>query len=387
VTSRWLVIIIGFGLFAGNLETLALSPLLAPIANDIGSTVPLVGQSAMAAMLCGAIGGLFLGPLADHYGFRRLLLMGAVLAVLSGVGTALAFNLWSLIGARIAAGLASGILMGIGMSVINTEFTGDARRSAIAWLSSAGALVPLLGVPALAVLADFWTWRAGFFLMALLAVGLIVAYARMTLPAPPAPAERLRLSRVMGTYREVLADARMAFLQLGTVVWSVAVFGTGTYFGAYLLSVVGASLSTVGLLYTWAGIWTLLGTRCVSWLAKLISPRTLLIPVATVMGLTTYVFFTQVTTVLAVLVVTALFNFVNGLGLPLMTIIISEAAKTAHGTVMMLRHVALQVGSGMGAGLGGLLIWLGGYSALAVGLTLSVAVALALIVWGGRGMR
>ena len=62
--------------FLGALTSVALGPFLPVIGRDLRTPVPLLGQTATAALLSAAVLGLVVGPLADRYGHRRLLLIG-----------------------------------------------------------------------------------------------------------------------------------------------------------------------------------------------------------------------------------------------------------------------------------------------------------------------
>jgi predicted MFS family arabinose efflux permease len=66
--------------FLGALTSVALGPFLPMIARDLRTSVPLLGQTATAALLSAAVLGLIVGPLADRYGHRRLLLAGGLMA-------------------------------------------------------------------------------------------------------------------------------------------------------------------------------------------------------------------------------------------------------------------------------------------------------------------
>src|SRR5688500_2068818 len=62
--------------FLGALTSVALGPFLPVIVRDLGTSVPLLGQTATGTLLWAAVLGLVVGPLADRYGHRRLLLVG-----------------------------------------------------------------------------------------------------------------------------------------------------------------------------------------------------------------------------------------------------------------------------------------------------------------------
>ncbi len=384
MNTRILVVTLFFGAFVANMNAFALGPFLPPIADDIGSTTALVGQAVTTSLVMGAIIGLFLGPIGDHFGLRRLLVAGAILMLVSGIGTSLAFDFWSLAIARIPAGIAAGLLLGLGVSVINTRLPEDSRRSAIGWVVSAGALAAIFGIPLLAFLAEYTSWRVGFWLVGLLGVILAIAYMRAISPDPPVPDEPFRPFGIWETYREILADARMVRLQTGNLIWAMVWIGTLTYFGAYLIDDMGASLNVVGYMMMWGGTCFFLGNRIATWLARGRSPHVLLTLAGMVLSLSVFSTFSVTTGLVALIIVVGLLAFAGGVGLPLITIMISESAATAHGSVMMLRQFTWGMGAALGAASGGLLLGLGGFFALGIGLAMFALLAISIIAVAAR---
>lgn len=58
----------------------ALTPFFPAIARDLGTSVALLGQIPAVSMLVAGL-GLVVGPLADHSGHRRLLVLGSLAVV------------------------------------------------------------------------------------------------------------------------------------------------------------------------------------------------------------------------------------------------------------------------------------------------------------------
>jgi MFS transporter, DHA1 family, inner membrane transport protein len=373
--TRGVVLTLFFGAFVANMNGFALGPFLTIVADDIDSTAPLVGQAVTVALVAGAVFGLVLGPMGDHYGLRRLLVGAALLVAVSGVGTALVFNYWSLVLTRIPGGIAAGLILGLGISVINTRLPEEQRRSAIAWVASAGAMAAIFGVPILALIAEHVSWRAGFWLVGLLGLALPLTYFRLVSPDPPVPKEPFRISGVLGTYRGILEDARMTGLQLGNLLWFLTWMGALTYLGAYLMQELGASIGAVGYVFMLGGACFFLGNRSAVWLTNVWSPQSVIILVGLILGMTVVFVFSLSTSMAVAVIAAAMMCAASGIGIPVITILISETATGRHGTVMMLRQFTLGMGSALGAAFGGLLLMLGGFGLLGMGFASIVLLA------------
>jgi MFS transporter, DHA2 family, multidrug resistance protein len=124
---------------------------------------------------------LYLGALADRYGRKPAMMLGAALSVPASLLAAWAPNATVLIVARVSGGMAAGLLYPITLSLITGLFRGGARTRAIALWSGIGggcsALGPLIGG---LLLGRFW-WGSVFLPSVPIAV-LVVVLAGLWLP-------------------------------------------------------------------------------------------------------------------------------------------------------------------------------------------------------------
>jgi ribose transport system substrate-binding protein len=79
MSYRNLVIVLAAVTFIDMTVVMALSPFFPNIAIELNTTVAALGQIQMATYLTGAMLGLLIGPLADHYGLRRVMIASALL--------------------------------------------------------------------------------------------------------------------------------------------------------------------------------------------------------------------------------------------------------------------------------------------------------------------
>jgi MFS transporter, DHA2 family, multidrug resistance protein len=124
---------------------------------------------------------LYLGALADRYGRKPAMMLGAALSIPTSLLAAWAPNATVLIVARVSGGLAAGLLYPITLSLITGLFRGGARTRAIALWSGIGggcsALGPLMGG---LLLGRFW-WGSVFLPSVPIAV-LVVVLVVLWLP-------------------------------------------------------------------------------------------------------------------------------------------------------------------------------------------------------------
>ncbi len=114
------------------------------------------------------------GALGDHYGRRRLLVLGTGLFAAASLLCALAPSLDLLLAGRAAQGVGAALLLPNSLALLNAAFEGEKRGRAVGLWAAAGAaaaaVAPLLG----GWLVDTVGWPAIFYINLPLAFGAIV---------------------------------------------------------------------------------------------------------------------------------------------------------------------------------------------------------------------
>jgi EmrB/QacA subfamily drug resistance transporter len=107
---------------------------------------------------------LLAGGLGDHFGRRRLFLVGLVTFTLASIMCAASPSLPWLLVARGIQGLGAALLMPNSLAILGSEFSGEARGRAIGTWAAVGALAGALGPVIGGWLVDTAGWRPIFLL-------------------------------------------------------------------------------------------------------------------------------------------------------------------------------------------------------------------------------
>ena len=163
-------------------------PSLAHIAQDFGVSYAWASVSVSGYLAVTAVLQIVLGPLADRYGRRPVLLLCMVLFAVSSVVAALAADIVVFLGARIVQ---SAVIAGsaLASAVISDTSERSKAASLMGYVSMAMAVAPMLAPMLGGALDQMFGWRAGFWLYAALGFGvlwLIWADLGETNPAPAA---------------------------------------------------------------------------------------------------------------------------------------------------------------------------------------------------------
>src|SRR2546425_11904893 len=181
---QWNVALILFGvLFLGVSDTQLVAPLLPLIASDLGITPGHAGIIVTTYSLAAAAFALFVGPLSDRVGRKRVLVSGLALFTVASFLTYHVSTFNALIILRAMTGLAAGTLSTSALSFAGDYYPYDQRGRAMGVLSMGYFVAFVVGVPAGALAASRlgWHWGVGC-LSAGSAVRLAIALVR--LPSP-----------------------------------------------------------------------------------------------------------------------------------------------------------------------------------------------------------
>jgi predicted MFS family arabinose efflux permease len=368
--------------FLAALNFFAPTPFYPQMARELQTTVPLLGQVVTLMALISAGLGLLAGPLADRYGYRWPLVMGLLAIAVGLLGTGLAPTYPVLLGLGVVMGFGDALAYSLPFAIAATYFSGPAQRRAIGWTIGALSTAPIIGVPFLAAVGGFTSWRVALATAGVAAAG-VAWFVAVVLPADRLhPSSRLHVGALLAAYSPLLQHPpSLRFLGVSALrgMWWV---GLLTYMGAFLGTVVGLSPQHVGLAYALAGGAYTAGSIAAGNLLGGLSPR-LVVALSSVIGgvLVAPMFLFPIPWVVLPLLLVA--SGAASICSVSVVALLADESPAGAGTTMVLNGSVLNFGTAGGAVLGGALIAFGGYAALGIGLPLFALVAAALAWWPG----
>ncbi|MEZ4521525.1 MAG: MFS transporter [Thermomicrobiales bacterium] len=224
------------------------------MADDLGTTVPVIGQAATVPLFVAAIAGLAAGPLADLFGFKPVLISGLVLIVLSAAGAGLATTFEILLAARVLAGLGAAATVGTAFALTGESHGYESRQRALSFVAAAFSVSAVLGIPLLTAIEGASGWRGAMFSIAIAGTLLAVSLARLLSdPNRDTAASWPGLRSIYDAYRPLVRDLRMVAVFLGIIGVGMGTIGAVTYIGSYFVDEFGTSTGRVGLLLAVSG--------------------------------------------------------------------------------------------------------------------------------------
>jgi EmrB/QacA subfamily drug resistance transporter len=175
------------------------------------------------------------GAAGDHFGRRKLLVIGIAIFTVASVLCAVAADLTLLLAARALQGIGAAILLPNSLATLSHAFTGEARGKAIGTWAGIGAIAGAVGPPLGGWLVDAIGWRAIFY------VNVPVAAAAMFL------ALRYAEESAEGALPLDWPGAASATAALGAITWSLTLWSSGHALDAAIVSGLVAGLAATGL--------------------------------------------------------------------------------------------------------------------------------------------
>lgn len=193
---------------------------------------PLQMQQTMSLyLLAFALSTLFYGPLSDSFGRRYMAVAALLLYSASSLGCALALNIDQLILLRIGQGLAASAGLVIGRAMIRDCYQGPAAQRVMARMMLIFAIAPAVAPVVGGWLHDLFGWRAVFWFLAALGLGLALMLLLGSSETHPREKRQSIHPAVVGrAYLAVLTSPRFMGLALTFALM----------FGGFFLYVAGA---------------------------------------------------------------------------------------------------------------------------------------------------
>lgn len=315
------------------------------------------GVLVSAYSLAAGASGLMASLVIDRFERKRALLFLYACFALATLACGLAQTYWTLMLARIAAGVFGGVLGALVQTIVGDAIPFERRGQAMGIVMAAFSLSTVAGVPLSLWLASLGGWHVPFVAIALVSVAVWVLVVRAVpvlnqhLAAPSRRSIWQELLPVLAERSHWHAFALSCLVVLGS-------FSIIPYITIYTTTNVGLTPQQVPLIYLVGGLATLFTSRFWGRLAdrwgKVPTFRLVCALAALPMLALTYLPPSPIWVVL--LVTTSFFVFVSGRMVPGMALMTAVPPASMRGAFMSVNGALQSASMGVAAWLGGALI-------------------------------
>lgn len=265
---------LAFAPFAFGTSAFAFVGLIVPMADGLGTSVPIAGQLQTVFALSCAVGGPILARAFARFDRRRLLMSVMLILLLMNLASALAPGYASLFVARVAGGLFAALTLPLASSIAVMLVPEARRPAALATVLSGYTLAFLLGMPTATLLGETYGWRVAFWFAAAIS---LISFVVIALGAPA----RLAVAAAAGANFRTAMQGGNRRLVLITMIGFCATFATVSFIGPVITEFTGLKGAAIGGVQLATGVGSLLGLPAGAMLARLPVRRALSILLCT----------------------------------------------------------------------------------------------------------
>jgi len=374
---RFMVPSLALAVFAtGPCESI-LSLLLIDIAETFKAEIGVMAQIRTTAGLLSLVAALILGVLSMRINHRTLLLTGLGFFVASGIGCSLAQNYTTILATYSLSGIGLAMVGPMALALVGEHVPLDRRADAVGVITAGGASAFLVGGPVINYVTRFGGWRSAF-LLYMLPVALIgLALTWLVIPSNPSTSKEGDTGSYLDGIRQVVTNrsalACLLAILLSKATWQgVLSYGISFYREWFKVPKGWASLILSGLALGFI-FSALLAWRLVKRFGR---KRTTYLSFLGV-GLLSIVYMNAPAYWLS-LAIFMVMGVISGARRSASISLALEQVPEYRGSMMALNTASNNLGSILGAGIGGAVLLRSGYPL--IGVVLGILGVLAALV-------
>ena len=380
--SSWTLILFATAVFMVRAGMLMLGPLLVELADDFDTSVAVAGQLAAATFITWGITAPLVGPISDTYGRRPVLLTGVLLMALGILGSGAAWNFASLLALRLITGIGSAMIPPTIMAAMADSLPPEKVGKAVGFITASSWVGVALGVPAIALIGHIGGWRLPFYITG----GLSLTVWMMLWMWLPSSQRNLGQNiNLFNRFKDIGRRSAPWYVLIANAAQQAALLGLMTYFAAYMIEIYGWDKASTAPGLALLGVGAVIGSFAGGMIAGRARRLEWLVVVSLSGGLLTGLLFSLDISAWIVVAMAFVVSVLVSVSMPVQMTLMMHLAGQSRGTAGGMFSTSNQLGGVVGASLGGLMLSLGGFSA--VGLLFLIATVLSASVVGLRMRR
>ncbi len=255
--------IIAIATFAASLSARALDPVLPHVADEFGVSIATAAGFASVFAFTFAIVQPVLGAAADLFGKSGLMITCLVLLGLANILGSLSGSFPLLFATRILAGIGSGGVFPVALS-LTSDLVGPKERQVAIGRTLAGSMSGnLLGASFSGIIGDLLGWRGVLAILGLLVVAASVAVTVGFRGVRLSKTPKANLTTLWHGYQTIFGDPN-AFCYAAVFIEGCCVLGLFPYIASFLFELGQTSLSIAGIVIAGFAVGGLFYTMTVS---------------------------------------------------------------------------------------------------------------------------
>lgn len=376
IAALWLL------MFSASSQLMIIAPILPQIGRQLNIDISIQGTLVTSYAVMLGIFALIMGPISDKIGRRRILLFGTGAMSVALALHNFAFDYYSFLIVRAAAGAAGGILSGASVSYVGDYFPYERRGWANGWIATGIAAGQIMGVPMGTLLAE---WYGVYGPFTLFGISMFVAFVliRIFVPQPEVQLHNGRLTAGIA-FKKYLTMVKQPHILATSAIYGVMYMGFSlyvVYLPTWLTNEFGVNGNQIASLFFVGGIASVVTGPNAGRLSDRIGRKLIIITsclgLTAVMCLTTFALTSfWMSYILFVLIM----MFVAARISPFQALVSEIIPDDQRGAMMSLTIALGQIGLGVGGALAGVIYTQQGFISNTIYGAVSVLL-MAFLVW------
>lgn len=341
------------------------SLLLIDVAMTFEVSVGIMGQMSSASYIVAVIFGLIMSILSVRFRHKSLLIVGLLFLTISAIGCFFASSFGLMLLSYSLTGVGTAMIFPMATTLIGEQFPLRKRGTAVGWLIAGGSLSYLIGAPIIGFIAGIGGWRftlVGF----VIPISLGSLFLALVGLPPPQIGDKRELGKglYLKSLSAVMSNKSALACLVGNVLrmsafMAILIYGVSFFRQGFSVSMDLASAIVIGaaLCYT-------LGSLAAGWLVNRFGQKTVTV-VTTLWASIFTVSFVYLPNLWFSLALFILSSWFSGMASSAANSLSLEQAPKFRATMMSMNSAAISLGNAIGSALGGLVLAMLNYEAMA----------------------
>ena len=241
--------VLALAVSGANVGISLLSPAIPALRADLMATGDQAQLVLGVFLVMLGLGQLGAGSISDRIGRRPVLVYGALLFTLGGLGSFFATTVEMLIAMRLIQGVGAAACTAMGRVIVSDSYERAEAGKQLSTITMFQAVVPLLGFAFGGILVDFVGWRGSVALMVITAAVVLVSSHLLVAESRTEKGEALPVRQIIGVYGRLLITQKFIANASGASLMTAVFFAMGGFM-PYHFQRMGASAFEFGLFFS-----------------------------------------------------------------------------------------------------------------------------------------
>ena len=367
-------------LVASNFASGPITVIAALLLIDIGATfntsVGVTGQINTSNSIAAFTFALLMGALSIRFKHKSLLLTGLALIAISALGCFLASDFVTLLAFYALSGIGFAMVSPMTMALIGEHLPLEKRANAVGWVVAGGALVYVIGAPIIAFMSGLGGWRLPIleFIIPVLLISLFLAF--IGLPSASAHQTTTDRTTYLQSFKEILMNRSAVACLTGDILRSAAFSAILLYSISFIREQFSVSRDLASIVLLSAALCYAIGSLICGSFINRFGRKTSTVITALLSGTFT-ISFVHVSILWLSTLLIFVASWFFGMVASAANCLTLEQVPKFRGTMMSIDSAVVNLGSALGAAIGGLAIISFAYTGMATTLgTIGIAAAI-----------